>query len=160
MSVMSIEYMKEAIKEAECALKLEEVPIGAVIVRGDEIIGRGHNLVVTSGDPTEHAEIRAIKAASRATGGERLSDCVMYVTLEPCAMCAGAIVLARLGKVVIGARDPKTGACGTLFNIIQADGLNHRAEVEFGVMEAECSAMLKEFFKKLRQRGPQHEKKE
>lgn len=154
------EFMNEAIREAQKAAELNEVPIGAVIVCADEILGRGHNLVITRSDPTAHAEILAIRQASEALAGERLNECEMYVTLEPCSMCAGAIVLARLRKVFIGARDPKSGACGTVLNILQTEQLNHRTEIEYGMMEQECSQMLKDFFRTLRARGKQHPKRE
>ena len=137
------EFMNEAIREAEKAAELNEVPIGAIIVCDGEILGRGHNLVITRNDPTAHAEILAIRQASEALSGERLNECEMYVTLEPCPMCAGAIVLARLRKVFIGARDPKSGACGTVLNILQTEQLNHRAEIEYGLIEPECSQLAR-----------------
>ena len=147
---MHDEYMGEAIAQARMAERCGEVPVGAVIVRGGVIVGRGHNLTETLKDPTAHAEVIAIRAAAGALGGWRLPGCSMYVTCEPCAMCAGAMVLARIDRVVIGAADPKSGACGSVLNVIQESRLNHRVEIEAGVMEQECAAMLKEFFRKRR----------
>lgn len=143
-------YMEEAIKEAKKAYELKEVPVGAVIVKDGQIIGRGHNLTETSKDPTAHAELIAIKEAARNLGGWRLTGCSMYVTLEPCSMCAGGLVWSRMEKIYIGAKDPKAGACGSVFNIVESDKLNHRAEVEYGIMEEECSELLKSFFRELR----------
>lgn len=145
-------WMKYALREAEKAYDLDEAPIGAVIVRDGAIVGRGYNQVVTLGDPTAHAEIIAIGAAAEQTGYERLTDCTMYVTLEPCPMCAGAIVLARLPRMVYGAPDPKMGACGSLYDICRDDRLNHRLEVISGVLETECGGFLKAFFRELRLR--------
>lgn len=146
------DFMAEALKEAEKALLMGEVPIGAVIVKDQLIVGRGHNLTETSKDPTAHAEIRAIKEAAKTLGGWRLLGCHMYVTTEPCSMCAGAMVLARIEKVTIGTMDKKTGACGSLMNILQDERLNHFVEIETGMMEEECSKMMKLFFKKLRKK--------
>lgn len=142
--------MKEALKEAENAKDLGEVPIGCIIVKNDEIIGRGHNLTETEKDPTAHAEIIAIRQAAKFLGGWRLPDTTMYVTCEPCAMCAGAIVWARIGKVVIGTMDPKAGAAGSVFNILEEEKLNHHAEVVVGVMADECKALMQDFFRELR----------
>jgi tRNA(adenine34) deaminase len=149
-------WMKRAFVEAEKAYELDEAPIGAVIVHKGRIIGRGGNRVETLHDPTAHAEILAIGAASDALGYPRLLDTTMYVTLEPCAMCAGAIVLARIPRLVFGARDPKMGAVGSVFDICRSPSLNHRVTVLSGVMEEEASSMLKSFFRKLRgkQDGP------
>ena len=146
----NVVYMKEALKEAEIAGQLGEIPIGAVIVRNGQIIARGHNLTETSKDPTAHAEINAIRQASQILGGWRLPGCEMYVTCEPCTMCAGALVWSRIEKLYIGTMDPKAGACGSLYNIIQDERLNHRIEVETGIMERECSSIIKEFFTRLR----------
>lgn len=143
-------YMLEALNEAKKAAEIGEVPIGAVIVKDDKIIGRGHNLTETLKDPTKHAEMVAIDEALKNTDGFRLTDCQMYVTLEPCSMCAGAIVLTRINKLYIGAMDPKSGACGSVLNILQQEKLNHFVEIECGVNEEQCSAILKEFFRKLR----------
>lgn len=145
-------FMSEALKEAEKAFAMGEVPVGAVIERNGEIIGRGHNLTESLKDPTGHAEIIAIRQAAKITGGWRLTDCRMYVTAEPCSMCAGAIVLARLEKVFIGTNDPKAGACGSLMNIPQDRRLNHFAEIEIGVLKQQCENIMKEFFKSLRQK--------
>lgn len=145
-------FMAEALKEAALAAEMGEVPIGAVIVRGDEIIAAAHNLVETSKDPTAHAEMLAIRQAAARLGGWRLTGCHMYVTVEPCSMCAGAIVWARIEKLFIGADDPKGGACGSIFNIPQEKKLNHYTEIETGLLREECSEIMKTFFKKLRDR--------
>jgi tRNA(adenine34) deaminase len=142
--------MREAIAQAKKAEALREVPIGAVIVRDGEIIGKGFNRRETSKDPTLHAEMIAIREASDYLGAWRLLDCTLYVTLEPCPMCAGAIVQARLPRVVFAAPDPKAGCAGTLMNLLQEDRFNHRAEVIHGVLGEECSAMLTSFFRGLR----------
>jgi len=142
--------MSEAVTEALKAESLGEVPVGAVIVKDGAVIGHGHNLTVTLKDPTAHAEIAAIKDAAEKLGSRRLLGCDMYVTCEPCAMCAGAMVLSRMRKVYIGVMDPKSGACGSVFNIIQESRLNHRIEIETGALENECGRMLKDFFKKRR----------
>jgi tRNA(adenine34) deaminase len=146
-------WMKAAVAEAERALELGEIPVGAVIVRQGRIIGRGCNRVETLHDPTAHAEILAIGAAAEASGYERLVDSAMYVTLEPCPMCAGAIVLARLPRLVFGTRDPKTGACGSLYDICRDPRLNHTVEVVPGVLGEECAALVRSFFRSLRERG-------
>jgi tRNA(adenine34) deaminase len=143
-------WMESAIREAEQAYKRKEVPIGAVIVHNSRIIGRGYNQIETLQDPTAHAEIIAITAAAANLGTRRLDACTLYVTLEPCPMCAGAIVLARIPRLVFGAPDPKAGACGTLFNIVQDKRLNHRVELVPGIMEAKCGGLMKEFFGKVR----------
>ena len=143
-------YMKEALAEAEAAGRLGEVPIGAVIVRDGEIIARGHNLTETRKDPTAHAEMNAIRQAAEVLGGWRLPGCEMYVTCEPCAMCAGALVWSRIEKLYIGAMDPMAGACGSIFDIVEEPRLNHRIQVERGVMAEECSQLLKDFFAQLR----------
>lgn len=143
-------FMKEALKEACKAYEINEVPIGAVIVRDGEIVGRGFNQKETLKDATLHSEITAIKNACNNLGGWRLPGCTMYVTLEPCPMCAGAIVNARIERLVIGARDLKTGACGSVLDITNHESLNHQPEVKFGVLEEECSGILKDFFAKLR----------
>jgi len=146
------EFMAEAIEEAKKAGELGEVPIGAVIVKNGIIIGRGHNLTETEKDPTAHAEMIAIRNAAKKLGGWRLLGCRLYVTCEPCAMCAGAIVLARIEKLFIGAADPKSGACGSVLNITGESRLNHQTETLTGIMEQECSDMLKDFFKKRRKK--------
>lgn len=145
--------MEEALKEAEKAKAAGEIPIGAVIVKDDEIIGRGHNLTETDHDPTAHAEMKAIKEASEKLGSPRLTGCDLYTTVEPCSMCAGAIVLARIRKIYIGTPDPKAGACGSVLNIVQDDRLNHYTETETGIMLEECSSIMKDFFKELRKRN-------
>ena len=144
-------YMREALKEAKKAYSTYEVPVGAVVVYNGEIIGRGYNQRENLKDPTAHAEILAIKDASRYLDAWRLLDCTMYVTLEPCAMCAGAIVNARIGRLVIGTRDPKRGCCGTIEDLTNHPKFNHRLEVEFGVLEDECSSIISDFFKELRE---------
>lgn len=143
-------FMKEALNEALKAYELMEIPIGAVIVQNGEIVGRGYNLKETLKDATLHAEISAIKDACKNLGGWRLPGCTMYVTLEPCSMCAGALVNARVERLVIGTRDCKTGACGSVVNIVQMEKFNHQIEVDFGVLEDECTNMLKQFFIELR----------
>lgn len=146
-------YMKEALLEAEKAKALGEVPVGAVIVKNGEIVGRGHNLTESTKDPTAHGEMIAIRNAAETLGGWRLLDCEMYVTTEPCSMCAGAIVWSRISKIYIGTPDPKAGACGSVFNIVQDKRLNHYVEIERGIMEDECRSIMKEFFKELRKRN-------
>ena len=148
-------FMQEAIAEAKKAGEKLEVPIGAVVVKDDVVIARGHNLRETDQVATRHAEIAAIEAANSAVGSWRLEDCTMYVTLEPCSMCAGAIVLSRIPRVVYGATDPKAGCAGTLMNLLTDSRLNHQAEVVTGVLEAECSSLLKDFFKQIRKQRKQ-----
>lgn len=152
--------MQEALKEAEKALSIGEVPVGAVIVKDGNIIGRGHNMTETAKDPTAHAEMLAIREAAEKLGGWRLSGCRMYVTAEPCSMCAGAIVLARIGKAYIGTPDPKTGACGSLMNILQDDRLNHYVEIETGIMQQQCEKIMKSFFQQLRNKKLKEKKSE
>ncbi|MCC6574724.1 MAG: tRNA adenosine(34) deaminase TadA [Planctomycetes bacterium] len=146
-SLTDADFMRLALNEAMKAFELEEVPIGAVIVRDGRVVGRGYNLREKLKDPTAHAEMIAITAASEAVGDWRLEDCTLYVTLEPCPMCAGAIVNSRVARVVYGAADPKAGACGSLFNLVQDSRLNHRVELVSGVMAEDCGALLKEFFR-------------
>ncbi|WP_068777814.1 tRNA adenosine(34) deaminase TadA [Paenibacillus sp. FJAT-26967] len=146
-------WMQEAIKEASKAEMLREVPIGAVIVRDNEIIGRGHNLRETSLDPTAHAEVIAIREASERIGAWRLLECRLYVTLEPCPMCAGAIVQARIPQVIYGTTDPKAGCAGTLMNLLQEERFNHRVDIVSGVLQQECAAQLTNFFRGLRQQA-------
>lgn len=145
--------MEYALREAEQAYRRKEVPIGAVIIAENRIIGRGYNQIETLQDPTAHAEMIAITAAATHEGSRRLEGCTLYVTLEPCAMCAGAIVLARIPMLVFGAFDPKAGACGTLYNLVQDQRLNHRVEIVAGVYEDRCGDILKEFFGKVRANG-------
>lgn len=146
-----IKYMKEPIKQAKKAWKLTEVPIGCVIVYNDKIIGRGYNRRNTDKTTLGHAEITAIKRASKIMGDWRLEDCTLYVTLEPCQMCAGAIVQARIPRVVIGSMNPKAGCAGSILNLLDMQQFNHRCEVVRGVMKQECSDMLTTFFKELRE---------
>jgi tRNA(adenine34) deaminase len=143
-------YMIEALKEAEKALNLGEVPIGCVIVKDGNIIGRGHNRTIVEKDPTAHAEILAIREAAKFLGGWRLLGTELYVTCEPCAMCAGAMVWARIQKVVFGTKDPKAGAAGSVINVLQEDGLNHQVEIESGVLEDQCKEILQNFFRDIR----------
>ena len=142
--------MFEALKEAAKAAELGEVPVGAVIVNNGEIIARAHNMVETNHASTAHAELLAIARAESALDAKWLPDATMYVTLEPCSMCAGAMVLARMKRLVIGTEDPKTGACGSLLNIADNAALNHRIDTTIGVLREECSTMLKEFFRNRR----------
>ena len=143
-------YMREALKEAEKARKLNEVPIGCVIVKGDKIIGRGYNRRMKDKNTLSHAELNAIKKASKKLKDWRLDDCEMYVTTEPCQMCAGAIVQSRIKKVYIGCMNPKAGCAGSIMNLLQVDKFNHQVEIESGVLEEECSGILKDYFKELR----------
>ena len=144
--------MSEALAEARKAAALGEVPIGAVVVKDGVIIGRGHNLTRICNDPTCHAEMVAIREAAASLGGWRLTGCDMYVTAEPCAMCAGAIVWARIENLCIGTMDPKAGACGSVFNIVQEKKLNHRVNIQTGILEEECSRILSDFFRNLRKK--------
>ena len=148
-------YMKAALREAKKAYKLEEVPIGCVIVQNDKIIARGYNRRNTDKNTLAHAEISAIKKASKKTGDWRLEDCTMYVTLEPCQMCAGAIVQSRLRKVVIGSMNPKAGCAGSVINLLQMKQFNHQVEMVTGILEEECSTMLSGFFQELREKKKQ-----
>jgi tRNA(adenine34) deaminase len=143
-------FMREALAEARQAALLGEVPIGAVVVSAGRIIGRGHNLRETGGDPTAHAEILALREAASRQRHWRLTGATLYVTLEPCPMCAGALVQARIDRLVFGAFDPKAGAAGSLMNIPRDTRLNHQVEVTTGVMAEECGKILKEFFKERR----------
>ena len=147
-----IHWMKEAIAEAKKAEVLGEVPIGAVIVREGQIVGRGHNLRETSADPTAHAEMIAIREASKTLGAWRLTDCELYITLEPCPMCAGAAVQSRVKRVVFGASDPKAGCAGTLMNLLQEERFNHQTELIGGILQEECGALLTQFFRRLREK--------
>jgi len=140
------QFMREALRQAIMAREDDEVPVGAVIVRGDQVIARAHNQVERLTDPTAHAEMIALTQASAAVQGKWLLDCVIYVTLEPCSMCAGALVLARIGRICFGARDPKSGACGSVLNIADHPALNHRIPVTAGVLEPECAGLLSGFF--------------
>lgn len=143
-------FMKQALKEAKKAYEKLEVPVGAVIVKDGKIIAKAHNLKETKTDTTKHAEILAIQKASKKLESWRLLDCEMYITLEPCSMCAGAIINSRIKKVYIGALDEKTGAAGSVLNLFEDYKFNHKVEVEKGVMQKECENILKDFFKMLR----------
>lgn len=147
---MEEKFMKAALKEAKKAYDKLEVPVGAVIVKDRKIIARAHNLKETKNDTTKHAEILAIQKASKKLNSWRLIDCEMYVTLEPCLMCAGALINSRIKKVYIGASDQKTGAVGSVFNLLEDYTFNHKVEYEKGVLQDECESILKEFFKELR----------
>jgi tRNA(adenine34) deaminase len=144
-------FMRQAISQAKNAWALGEVPVGAVVVKSDEIIAAGFNQPVGTHDPTAHAEIVALRSAASILGNYRLSGCELYVTLEPCAMCAGAMLHARLARVVFGASDSKTGACGSIVNLFAQTMLNHQTELIGGVMALECGALLKDFFAMRRQ---------
>ena len=143
-------FMRAALEAAEAAGELGEVPVGAVVVREGEIVGRGFNRREADDDPLAHAEVLAIREAARQTGHWRLVGCTLYVTLEPCAMCAGALVNSRIERLVFGARDPKAGFCGSLGNLVQDPRLNHRLEVREGVLQAESRSLLQAFFARLR----------
>ena len=144
-------FMREALKQAKKAYKIKEVPIGCVIVHEDKVIARGYNKRNTKKNTLAHAEILAINKASKVLGDWRLEDCTMYITLEPCQMCAGAIVQARVKRVVIGSMNPKAGCGGSILNLLEMEQFNHQVEVERGVLEEECSMMMTEFFKELRE---------
>jgi len=143
-------WMRVALQEARLALKKKEVPVGAVVVHQDKVIGRGHNQTESLKDPTAHAEILAIGAAANYLNSWRLSDATLYVTLEPCPMCAGALIISRVKKLVFGTYDSKSGACGSLYNLVQDKRLNHQLEVLPEVLKDDCSALLQSFFEKLR----------
>jgi len=145
-------YMREALREAEKAAEAGEVPVGCVIVRRGRVIARAHNQGARLNGPTARAEMLALTQAAADVGDWRLDDAVLYVTLEPCVMCAGALVLARLERIVYGAGDPKAGACGSLYDIVRDDRLNHRVEVTSGILAAPCGAILKTFFQGRRRR--------
>ena len=146
-------FMKEAIKEAKKALIIEEVPVGAVIVKDGKIISKAHNIKETKKDATCHAEILAIQKACKKLNTWRLIDCEMYVTLEPCSMCAGALINSRIKKLYIGTTDEKTGACGSVLNLLEDYKFNHKVETEKYILKDECESVLKEFFKFLRERN-------
>ena len=143
-------FMKEAIKEAKKAEEKLEIPVGCVIVKDGKIVARAHNQKETKTDTTKHAEIIAIQKASKKLNAWRLLDCEMYVTLEPCPMCAGALIQSRIKKIYIGTMDEKTGACGSVLNLLKDYDFNHKVEVETGIEQEECEKILKNFFKKLR----------
>ena len=151
-------YMKEAIRQAKKAYKLDETPIGCVIVHDGKIIGRGYNRRNTDKSPLAHAEITAIRKASRKLGDWRLEECTLYVTLEPCQMCAVAIVQSRVTRVVVGCMNPKAGCAGSILNLLDMKEFNHRAELETGILEEECSALMTGFFRELRERKKMRKK--
>ena len=146
------QWMRMALAEAAEAERLGEVPVGAVVVRAGELVARGHNLTHTNQDPSAHAEMVAIRRAAQATGHWRLLDCPLYVTLEPCSMCSGAIVLARIPRLVYAAADPKAGMCGSLDNLVQHPRLNHRVQLTVGVLATDSGDMLRAFFRARRGR--------
>ena len=147
-----VQWMHQALALAKRALELDEVPVGALLVKDNKIIGNGYNQTIRTCDPSAHAEMLAIRDASSRQGNYRLPHTTLYVTLEPCAMCAGAIVQARISTVVFGAIDPKSGACGSVMNVLQCPRLNHQCEVVGEVMEQECSTILRQFFEQKRKK--------
>ena len=153
-------YMKEAIRQAKKAAAIGEVPIGCVIVYEGKIIARGYNRRKTDKNTLAHAELQAIKRASKRLGDWRLEGCSMYVTLEPCQMCGGAIVQARIDRAVIGAMNPKAGCAGSVLNLLEMDGFNHKVQVTRGVLEEECSSMLSGFFRELREKRKKQKERE
>lgn len=140
-------WMRRALALAQCAAEAGEVPVGAVLVLGGEALGEGWNRPISACDPTAHAEIVALRAAAARLGNYRLVNSTLYVTLEPCAMCAGAMIQARVGRVVFGATDPRAGAAGSVFNVLQSELLNHRAALESGILAEDCGAILRDFFR-------------
>jgi tRNA(adenine34) deaminase len=146
MNEVDEKFMREALELARWAQSEDEVPVGAVLVKDGRVLGRGHNHPIGAKDPSAHAEVMALREAAQALGNYRLTDTVLYVTLEPCAMCAGALVQARVRRLVYGAADPKAGAAGSVFNLVQANQLNHRLDITGGVLAEECGGLLKEFF--------------
>lgn len=150
MDTIHQKYMSLALKMAEVAFKEDEVPVGAVVVNGSKVIASGYNQVERLKDPTAHAEMIALTSAANLLGTKWLNEASVYVTIEPCSMCAGALVLARVKSIYFGAKDPKAGACGSIVNIANHKSLNHRIKVFGGIMEEECSCLLREFFKKRR----------
>lgn len=147
---MQEKFMKIALKEAQKAYDKEEIPVGAVIVKDGKVVAKAHNLKEQKNDTTKHAEILAIQKASKKLDSWRLQDCEMYVTLEPCSMCAGALIQSRIKKVYIGTMDYKTGACGSVLNLLNDYKFNHYVEIETGILAGECEKILKDFFKELR----------
>ena len=147
--------MKIALEEAKKAYNKDEIPVGAVIIKNGEVVAKAYNLKETKQDTTNHAEILAIKKASKKLGTWRLTDCEMYVTLEPCSMCAGALIQSRIKKVYIGAMDQKSGACGCILILLEDYPCNHKVEVQTGVMQEECEQIIKNFFKELREKKKQ-----
>ncbi len=145
-----LDYMQQALELARLAADAGEVPVGAVVVKDGMVIGRGSNAPIGTHDPTAHAEIRAMRDAAQHLGNYRLVDCILYVTLEPCAMCTGAIQHARIARLVYGANDPKTGACGSVVNLMAESKLNHHTEMTSGVLATECGSVLTDFFRQRR----------
>jgi len=143
-------YLREALKEAEKAYKKNEVPVGAVIVQDKKIIARAYNQTIKLNDPTAHAEILALRKAARKVGNYRLNDCQMYVTVEPCPMCAGALIWARAKELIYGASDPKSGACGSVINLFSEKKFNHHVKVTFGILEEDCRNLIQKFFRRRR----------
>ncbi|SFX31867.1 tRNA(adenine34) deaminase [Thermoactinomyces sp. DSM 45891] len=151
-------YMKMAIEEARKAEKIGEVPIGAIVVFQGEVVGRGYNLREKDQDPTAHAEMIAIQEAAERLGSWRLIDCDLYVTLEPCPMCAGAIIQSRIRRVIFGTLDPKAGCAGSLMNLLQDTRFNHQTEIQSGVLQQECSDLLTQFFRGIREKRKEAKK--
>lgn len=149
-----LKYMREALREARRGYREAEVPVGAVVVRDGQVIARAHNRSIHLNDPAGHAEVLALRRAARKLGNYRLVGCTLYVTIEPCVMCVGAIVQARLRRLVIGAQDAKAGACGTALAVLNDAKLNHQVEVQNGVLAQECAGMLREFFRQRRSKNP------
>ncbi len=160
MQTTDEKYMKAALKEAKKAEKIQEVPIGCVIVYEGKIIARGYNRRNIDANTLSHAELTAIKKASKKLGDWRLEGCTMYVTLEPCQMCAGAIVQARIDRVVVGSMNPKAGCCGSVLNLLQVQAFNHQVEFTKGVLEEECTALLQNFFRELRRKKKEKTQRE
>jgi tRNA(adenine34) deaminase len=156
-TIIDQRYMRMAIDQAFIAEENGDVPIGAVIVYENRIVAKAHNQRQLLNDPTAHAEMLALTQAAEAVGNWRLHGCTMYVTLEPCSMCAGALVLARIDRLVFGIEDPKTGACGSLYNIVQDDRLNHRVEITTGVLAEDCKTQLQAFFQRRREEKRNHQ---
>jgi tRNA(adenine34) deaminase len=159
MQTIDEKYMKEAIRQAKKAYAIGEVPIGCVIVYEDKVIGRGYNRRTIDKNTLSHAELNAIRKASKKMGDWRLEGCTMYVTLEPCQMCSGAIVQSRMSRVVVGCMNPKAGCAGSVLNLLNMEGFNHQVELTTGVLEEECSQMMKTFFKELRESKKKRENK-
>ncbi len=148
------QFMREALRQARRAYREEEVPVGAVVVKDGQVIARAHNRPIHLQDPTAHAEVLALRRAARKLGNYRLVGCTLYVTIEPCAMCVGAIVQARLRRLVMGAPDPKAGACGSALSVLNDAKLNHRVEVQHGILAEECAQLVREFFRRRRNKNP------
>jgi tRNA(Arg) A34 adenosine deaminase TadA len=152
--IQDIQYMREALREARRASREDEVPVGAVVVRDGQVIARAHNRPLHLNDPTAHGEVLALRRAARKLGNYRLGGCTLYVTIEPCVMCAGAIVHARLRRLVFGAEDPKGGACGSALSVLNDAKLNHQVELQSGVLAEDCAVLLRDFFRRRRRKNP------